>query len=160
MHWTQAVYLGLLVAAIAYGRPPRLIIAVMVGNFAATWYLAADPLAVGIVDAASAGVLLHLRTVQSWFIVTLFSVMIIVYVSGWLWAVPNFATYTIIDLIALLQLGAIGGLGGGISRWFARRRASWNRLFAFPVRIRYIRHNTQGGSAMDSAPLVSEGNGS
>jgi len=157
--WRAILITGFAIAVYT-GRPPRLIIAVMVGNFAATWYLAADPLAVGVADAASAVVLLHMRTVQSWCIVALFSVMIIVYVSDWLYNVRNFATYTIIDLIAFLQLGVIGGLDGGIRRWIARRRAAGDRPFAFARPVVYIRRNAQGGGAMDSAPMVSEGNGS
>jgi len=157
--WRAILITGFAIAVYT-GRPPRLIIAVMVSNFAATWYLAADPLAVGVADAASAAVLLWSPNVRNRVIATLFSVMIIVYVSDWLWAVPNFATYTIIDCIAFLQLGVIGGLDGGIRRWIARRRAAGDRPFAFARPVVYIRRDAQGGGAMDSAPMVSEGNGS
>jgi len=114
------------VAAIAYGRPPRLIIAVMAGNFAATWYLAADPLAVGVADAASAAVLLWSPNVRNRVIATLFSVMVPFYVSGAAMSLQPSTTYAIIDCIALLQLGVIGGIDRGIGRIRSRLRGRRN----------------------------------
>lgn len=115
MHWTQATYLCLLILAIYMGRPIWLIGAVMLGNLTATMAFASDPYAVGAADALSAAILLTSDT-RAKIVAMLFSVMIPVYVSAQWLAWPASATYAIIDLIALLQLGVIGGVDRGIGR--------------------------------------------
>jgi len=119
--WRAILITGFAIAVYT-GRPPRLIIAVMVSNFGATWYLAADPLAVGVADAASAAVLLWSPNVRNRVIATLFSVMVPFYVSGAAMSLQPSTTYAIIDCIALLQLGVIGGIDRGIGRIRSRLR--------------------------------------
>lgn len=115
MHWTQALYLGLLCAALASswrGDWSARIAAVMLCNVTATMALASSPLAVGVADAASAAALINGNR-RAQIVATLFSVMIVFYVSAWGFGWENSTTYTIIDLIAYAQLGVIGGL----DRW-------------------------------------------
>jgi len=151
MHWTQALYIGLLCVALACSwRQPwsALIAAVMVGNLVATMTLAPDPIAVGIADAVSAAILL-LGNTRARTVAMLFSVMIPVYVSAdWLlW--PNYATYAIIDLIAYLQLGIVGGLDRGIGRICRAAARRWRGL-ADPA--------SQGGhAAFGVAPILAKG---
>lgn len=148
MHWTQAVYIGLLIAALAssWRRDWSAMIAlVMAANLGATMALAGDPLSVGVMDAACASVLL-LGNRRALILATLFSVMILIYVSAWAFSWKNSTTYTIIDLIAYVQLGVISGLDSGIRRRvraFARRSA----LPAGP--------ETQGGHATVGVARVS-----
>lgn len=118
MHWTQALYLGLLWAALVSswrGEWSARIAAVMLCNLAATVALASSPLAVGVADAASAAALISGNR-RAQIVATLFSVMICVYVSAWAFGWENSTTYTIIDLIAYAQLGVVGGLDRGIRR--------------------------------------------
>lgn len=127
MHWTQALYIGLLCVALAASwRQPwsALIAAVMVGNLAATMAISgaiigpAQFLAVGIADMVCAAFLIR-GNMRARVIATLFSVMIPVYVSARFFHWHDATTYTIIDIIAYAQLGVIGGLGGGL-RSFCR----------------------------------------
>lgn len=130
MHWTQAVYIGLLLLALASSwRQPwsALIAAVMVGNLVATMTLAVPGtgplqfLFVGFADAVCATLLMRGNR-RAMKVATLFSVMIPVYVSGWWFSWPDAITYTIIDLVAYVQLGVIGGLDSGI--WHRGRAAA------------------------------------
>lgn len=118
MHWTQALYLGLLCAALAaswHSKWSALIALVMLCNLAATMELASTPLAVWVADAASAAALIGGNR-RAQIVATLFSVMICVYVSAWAFGWENSTTYTIIDMIAYAQLGVVGGLDLGIRR--------------------------------------------
>lgn len=151
MHWTQALYivlLGLALCASWRQRWPALIAAVMVGNLVVTMALASDPIAVGVADAVSAAILL-IGNARAWAVAMLFSVMIVVYVSAtWLlW--PNAATYAIIDLIAYLQLGIVGGMDRGIGRICRSAARRW-RGIADPA--------PQGGhAAFGVAPVLAKG---
>lgn len=126
MHWTQALYIGLLCIALWsswYHRAPPLAGLVMIGNLAATLALAADPVMVGLADAVCASILLY-GNLRAKVVAMLFSVMCLIYVSAWAFSWPAATTYTIIDLIAYVQLGVIGGVDRGLGRAcraFARR---------------------------------------
>lgn len=118
MHWTQAAYICLLLVAIAASwrlHGSAIIAAVMLGNLGATMAMAHDPVAVGVADAASAALLL-IGPTRARIVAMLFSVMIPVYVSALVFTWPNSTTYAIIDLIALVQLGVIGGVDRGLGR--------------------------------------------
>ena len=113
MHWTQALYVGLLVLACYTGKPRPAIMVAMWGDLIATMVLASSPIAVGVADAAAMAVLMMAGR-RGLVVAMLFSVMIPVYVAAAWLAWPNEATYAIIDLIAYLQLGVIGGLDRGL----------------------------------------------
>lgn len=140
MHWTQALYICLLCVALAASwRQPwsALIAAVMVGNLAATMAISGaiigplQFLAVGFADAACAALLMRGNR-RAMKVAMLFSVMIGVYVSGWGFSWPDATTYTIIDLVAYVQLGVIGGLDSGIWHSVGAAARRW-RLPADPA---------------------------
>ncbi len=146
MHWTQALYLGLLLWALAAGRDWSVrIAAVMLCNVVATMALASSPLAVGVADAASAAVLIGGNR-RAQVVATLFSVMVLIYVSAWAFRWENSTTYTIIDLLAYAQLGVIGGLDG----WIRRRGRASARRWPVPADP-----ETQGGHAIVGVARVS-----
>lgn len=140
MHWTQALYLGLLCCALASSwcrEWSARIAVVMLCNVAATMALASSPLAVGVADAASAAALIGGNR-RAQIVAMLFSVMVLIYVSAWAFHWENSTTYTIIDLIAYAQLGVIGGLDG----WIRRRGRAVARRWPVPADP-----ETQGGHA-------------
>lgn len=115
MHWTQGLYLILLIAALWHGKAgPRLTLA-MLGNVAATMALASDPVTVGVADTVAAAVLIG-GNAKARIVATLFSVMLPVYVSAHVFSWSSATTYAIIDLLAFVQLGVICGASGGIRR--------------------------------------------
>jgi hypothetical protein len=128
MDWSQALYISALALAIWTGKPGRLICGVMLANLAVTATMWRDPLTVGLFDLVCA-VLLIGKDKRANIVAGCFALMQPVYVASWFWQFPLPATYAIVDLLAFVQLAAIGrwdrGLGIGLraARRFAGGRA-------------------------------------
>jgi hypothetical protein len=144
MDWSQLLFLALLLAATLTGS--RLIAGVMWLNFAATVVLASSPITVAGADALAAALLLFCGK-RGQIIAAIYAVMIPIYPVA-VWAgLPNAATYTIVDLLAFIQLAALGGwdhgIGGGC-RFVFRGRS----VILDPVETR---HHASHGLAISSA---------
>jgi len=131
MEFWQALFIGLLILAIWTGKPGRLIVCLMLANFAATAVLWDQPLTLGLFDLCCAVVLLGamMHDKRACVVAGLFALMMPVYVAAHFWEWPASTTYAIIDLLAYPQLAVIGrwdrGLGIGLraARRVASRRA-------------------------------------
>ena len=126
MDGSQAVYTTGLIVALYCGRPHWLIAAAMVFDLAATLALSGNPIAVGTADMICAVALLF----AGWrgrVVALIFALMQPVYVAAVALGWNSGTTYAIVDSLAFLQLGVIGGLDTGISsarRWLDRRRGN------------------------------------
>jgi hypothetical protein len=137
MDWSQALYIGALALAIWTGKPGRLICGVMLANLAVTMTMWREPLTVGLFDLVCAVILIG-NDKRANIVAGCFALMQPVYVASWFWQFPLPATYAIVDLLAFVQLAAIGrwdrGMGAGLR--FARRvadrrhRDPWSALVA------------------------------
>lgn len=109
MHWTQVAYIAALCAALYGGGAPVKVVAVMIGNLAATLTLSGTPMVVGTIDLLCAIVLIG-NNMRANIVAVLFALMIPVYVAG----LKTSTTYTIVDVLAYLQLGVIGRVDSGL----------------------------------------------
>jgi hypothetical protein len=125
MDWSQALYIGALALAIWTGKPGRLICGVMLANLAVTMTMWREPLTVGLFDLVCAVILIG-KDRRANIVAGCFALMQPVYVASWFWQFPLPATYAIVDLLAFVQLAAIGrwDRGMGIGLRAARRLAS------------------------------------
>ena len=141
MHWTQVVYMLALCAALYGGGAPVRVAAVMLCNLAFTFTVAAEPIAVGVVDIACAVALIG-HNMRANIVALLFALMIPVYVAG----LKTSTTYTIVDAIAFLQIGVIWRVDSGIrnARRFIGRLVSC-----------FVRPMVQGGDTKRNLALVS-----
>ena len=120
MDFWQALFISALILAIWTGKPGRLVICLMLANFAATASLWDQPLTLGLFDLCCAvvllGAMMHDR--RACVVAGLFALMMPVYVAAHFWQWPASTTYAIIDLLAYPQLAVIGrwdrGLGNGL----------------------------------------------
>lgn len=119
MDWSQAAYVTALVVAVYAGRPAAVVIAVLVINLVWTMQVSASPVVVGIIDLLSCAALIGVSA-RANVIAAIFAIMVPVYVIGTVAELPNYATYTTVDLLAYAQLGVAGGLDRGIAA--VRRR--------------------------------------
>lgn len=113
MDWSQVLYAGLLALALIAGRPPLIIAAALVFDFAATMTLAADPVSVAIVDLIAILMLIG-RGARANIIAGLFVIMQPLYIAAHNQWLSHAAAYSIVDLIAYVQLGVAGGMDRGI----------------------------------------------
>jgi len=117
--WSQYIYLILLLigSGVAYAHDSRFIILVMWANFIATMELSGGPLAVAFVDLSCAYAILMVvnnKNKPAMTIVAIFCVMAPIYQLAEIIGVT--ATYTIVDILAYVQIFAMGstGFGNGI----------------------------------------------
>lgn len=115
MDVTQLAYLGALSLAILAGRPRLLVVAVMAGNFVWTASFAESPIDVALADIACAVILIGPDKRQN-IVAAIFCLMIPVYVVADAFGLSRAATYTAIDLLAVVQLAVIGHVDGGLRR--------------------------------------------
>lgn len=126
MHWTQAVWLAMFLAAAAIGRADWKVIAACLANFAGTALLAPSLLSVAVIDIATASFLLVTCGKKGAVLAAFYAIYTPVCVfGGWLgW--PNSTTYAIVDAVGLLQFLVIARGDGRTGRvcWAADRRGS------------------------------------
>lgn len=142
MHWTQVAYIMALCAALYGGGAPLKVVTVMVGNLVVTLAFSGTPLAVGVIDLLCAAMLIG-NNMRANIVAVLFAMMVPVYVAG----LKTSTTYTIVDVLAYLQLGVIWRVDSGLRN--ARRLVSryGSRPFSSVV---------QRGHAERSVAMVSQ----
>jgi len=123
MDWSQLLFFALIFAATLTGD--KRIAAVMWMNFTATVALAGNPVTVAGADALAAALLLSCGR-RGQIVAAVYAIMIPIYPFAAWAGLPSYATYTIIDLLAFIQLAAMGGWdrGVGIARRFVSGRSS------------------------------------
>jgi len=132
--WSQYIYLFLLLvgSVAAYFHGSKFIVLVMWVNFLATMELSFDPLMVALVDLASAwAILMVVQNRAAFTIAALFCVMALIYPTSVLIGVS--ATYTLVDILAYVQILAMGSTGFGRAVRVGRDR--YRKLFNIPVSI-------------------------
>jgi len=132
--WSQDIYLFLLLVGsiAAYRHGSKFIILVMWCNFLATMLLSSEPLMVALVDIASAwAILMVVQNRAAFTIAGLFCVMALIYPASII--IGASATYTIVDVLAYVQIFAMGSTGFGSAIRFGRDR--YRKLFDAPVSI-------------------------
>lgn len=113
MHWTQIIYLLLLLigSGAAITKDRWLLVTVMWMNFAGTFALADIPMAVGIWDIACASTLVWFGSKRERVVAALFVTMVVLYKFDE--QLGRATLYAIVDLIAYAQVVVIGGGGFG-----------------------------------------------
>jgi len=132
--WSQYIYLFLLLvgSVAAYFHGSKFIVLVMWVNFLATMELSFEPLMVALVDLASAwAILMVVQNRAAFTIAALFCVMALIYPTSVLIGVS--ATYTLVDILAYVQILAMGSTGFGRAVRFGRDR--YRKLFNTPISI-------------------------
>ena len=114
--WTQALYIGLLAIALILGKPGWQIAGAMVVDLAGTMAFAPDPIKVAVVDLSVAAWLFGEGQRRATILAGLFITMVTVEGFAVVFKLQNAATYTIVDLLAYVQLGVIGGADRGMGR--------------------------------------------
>ena len=116
MDWSQGLYAAVLaIAALKAGKDYWLLSAVMIGNFVATMLASESPVSVAIIDLTSAGLLIN-EGRRANILAFVFLAMQPIYVAGHYLGLKSGAIYTLIDLLAYVQLFVFGGWNVGISR--------------------------------------------
>jgi hypothetical protein len=113
MHWSQIAFGLALFAACYSGRRDRRIVAVMIANFAGTLAFNASPLSVAIVDLASVAVLAF-GTIRARVVAAFFVAMAAIYPIAYAAGLDRATIYTIVDVLAFLQLVAVARGDDGI----------------------------------------------
>lgn len=148
MDWSQYIYLVLLLggSGVAYFHDSKFIVAVMWVNFIATMELSGNPLMVAVADIACAiAILSILRTKAAWTIAAIFGVMALIYPTSII--IGAAATYTIVDVLAYVQILAMGSTGFGNGIRFLRDRYR-------SVSNSSIHIQNQGMDAMENNPMA------
>lgn len=130
--WSQIIYITLLLIAsgVAWYYGNRFIILIMWINLAATMLLNSHPILVGAVDLISASVLLMvIQGKVALTIAAIFCIMALIYPLSLV--IGNAATYTIVDILAYVQLYAMGS--DGFCN-FVRNIRHRHRLVVHPIR--------------------------
>jgi len=116
MHWTQIIYLALLLigSGAALYKDRWLIVIIMWLNFSGTLALSEAPFAIGVLDMACATLLLALGSRREYIVSGLFVVMTVLY--RFEADLGRSALYAIVDVLAYTQVFIMGsgGLGGFI----------------------------------------------
>ena len=149
-----AIYLTMLFAAVGFGRPPRMLIAVMAANFALGMIVRDSVTSVAVVDLACAALLLGISS-RAYVVAGLFALMVPFYVAGNYFQWQNSTTYTIIDLIAYTQCGVIGRVDGGISGLYRRINSSHRNWGSAP---NYLGGRAKAGRGSQNLGLASKQN--
>lgn len=142
MDWSQLLFAAALAVACYAGRGDWRIVGCMVANFLATVTLAAWPLAVACADLACV-VVLVMGSIRARVVAAFFVVMAAIYPIASAMGLGNAATYTIVDVLAFLQLMAVGHGDDGIG--FVRRHLD---------RLRHRRGFSVVGGAKAAPSLV------
>lgn len=151
MDVTQLAYLAALSLAILAGKPRLLVVAVMFGNFIWTASFAESPIDVALADIACAVILIGSDKRQN-IVAAIFCLMIPVYVVADAFGLSRAATYTAIDLLAVVQLAVIGHVDGGLRRI---GRAAWPVIVGRPYPLRDTMA-ARGNASVSSQPVSSE----
>ena len=121
MHWTQAALVALLCLSIYTGRQPTVVWLAMVVNLTGTMFLKADPMSVAAVDMVSIVMLLgEGRRARN--VALLFVAMQPLYLAHYYLGLQKALVYGVVDLIALVQLGVLGGWDIGLGRAYRLTR--------------------------------------
>jgi len=114
MHWTQIIYLALLLigSGAALYKDRWLIVIIMWLNFSGTLALSEVPFAIGVLDMACATLLLALGSRREYIVSGLFVAMTVLY--RFEADLGRSALYAIVDVLAYTQVFIMGsgGLGG------------------------------------------------
>ena len=134
MHWTQIIYLGLLLigSGAAITKDRWLLVVVLWMNFGGTIALHDAPIAVGVLDMACASILVGFGDRREYVVASLFVLMTILYQFEV--QLGRAMLYTIIDVMAYAQIVVIGG--GGFGELLRNFRSS----------LRDVRHSNPGYS--------------
>ena len=140
----QSIYFVLLLtgsgAALLCGNRKRLI-AILWANFIATMTFAGTPFSVGIADLSCAAALVYVGGKRAYAIALLFAAMVPLYLFATL--LGNYATYTIVDVLAYCQVLILGGGGFGKLIGSTKSLAFYTSLRT--VRSAYNIHNMEEG---------------
>lgn len=126
LEFPQYIYLALLLigSGVAYFHNSRFVILIMWANVLATMYVGHSPLDLAFIDLGSAVILLYVvETKAAKTIAVIFCVMVFMYpLTDFFGPVT---TYTIVDILASVQIFAMGSTGFGrgirhINRRFVR----------------------------------------
>ncbi len=113
MHWTQILYLGLLLASsgAAINRDRWVLVIVMWMNFSGTFTLESDPFAVGVLDIACAVVLTVWGERRGRIIAAIYVPMALLY--RFEEQLGHATLYGIVDALAYAQMSVMGAGGFG-----------------------------------------------
>jgi hypothetical protein len=110
----QVIFGAALALACLAGRRDRLIVSVMLANFAATLTFAATPLTVGVADILCMAVLIT-GSARARVVAAFFAAMSAIYPLGLWFGLTAPTIYTIVDVLAFLQLVVVGRGDHGVS---------------------------------------------
>jgi hypothetical protein len=110
----QMIFAAALALACIAGRRDRLIVGVMLANFAATLTFAATPLTVGVADILCLCVLIT-GSQRARVVAAFFAAMSAIYPIGLWFGLTAPTIYTIVDALAFLQLVVVGRGDHGIA---------------------------------------------
>lgn len=139
MDWSQIAFALALLVACHFGRREPRIVGAMACNFAATVTLAAWPLAVAIADLTCVAVLAF-GSMRAKVVAAFFVAMAAIYPIAHAAGLENGTIYAIVDVLAFLQLMAVGRGDDGIDA--CRRHLG---------RLRYSRRLSMG-DGIEAAP--------
>lgn len=124
MDLSQIIYAIALASAIWWGGPDWRLSALCVANFVGTMILAASPIAVGVLDAVTIAVLIVVGTWRGYALAGVFAILVPIYPIAATFGWPDFATYTIVDIVGVALLGVLASGDGGYGhrRRLGRRR--------------------------------------
>jgi hypothetical protein len=118
----QIIDWAMLTAAIWYGRPSMICGGLMVINLAAGMVVE-SPLQLGVVDLVTA-ILMFGWSRRSDVVAVLLLIAAVLNCSMWAFGFSDYAIYAILDGMAWVQFGALGGVDRGIGNMY-RRRHFW-----------------------------------
>ena len=113
MHWTQIIYLGLLLigSGAAITKDRWLLVVVLWMNFSGTIALHDAPVAVGVLDIVCASMLVGFGGRRDHIVASLFILMILLYQFEV--QLGRVMLYTVVDVMAYAQIIVMGGGGFG-----------------------------------------------
>ena len=113
MHWTQIIYLGLLLigSGAAITKDRWILVVVLWMNFGGTIALVGTPVAVGVLDIACAATLVSFGSRRDYVVASLFVLMTLIYPFEL--QLGRAMLYTVIDIMACAQIVVMGGGGFG-----------------------------------------------
>ena len=123
----QIVFITALIVALRLGRAHWAICGVMLFNFIGTWQNWNSYLSVGVFDVICATMLLF-TTNRGRAVSAIFVLMVPIYVMAHHFMWRPATTYTIVDLLAYLQLGIIGRVDTGISHIYRAAIGRFNHF--------------------------------
>jgi hypothetical protein len=112
---SQFAVTAALALALYTGRPRPIVALAMVGNLFASMALGGQPIALAVADWVSIALLIG-EGRRAAVIAALFLVMQPIYVAGHYLGLRHSVIYTLIDVIAFVQLSVLGGWDAGMGR--------------------------------------------